>query len=117
MTRLNYVNWKRNLDIVLTTKGYKYILIEECPNLFTTNALRLERERYKKWVNDDEMARCYILVSMSSILQHHLKDHLSSTNMIVSLKKMFEEQGYLARQIAMIAKMTEETLKWMKELL
>ena len=33
----NYVDWKRNLDIVLTAKGYKYVLNEECPDLFAAN--------------------------------------------------------------------------------
>ena len=54
------MDWKRNLDIVLTTEGYKYILTEEHPDLYTTNAPRLERERYKKWVKADEMAQYYI---------------------------------------------------------
>ncbi len=30
LTGLNYVDWKRNLDIVLTLDGYKYVLTEPC---------------------------------------------------------------------------------------
>ena len=73
------MNWKRNQDIVVTT------------DLFAANALRLERERYKKWAKFDNMERWYILVLMSSILQHQLKDYLSATDMILSLKEMFGE--------------------------
>ena len=28
----NYVNWKRNSDIVLTTEEHKYVLAQPCPN-------------------------------------------------------------------------------------
>ena len=59
------------------------------------------------------MARCYILASMSSILQYQLKDYLSARDMILSLKEMFGEQGRPTRQIAMRTlmntKMTEGT--------
>ena len=51
------------------------------------------------------MARCYILASMSSVLQHQLKDYFSATDMILRLKEIFEEQGRPARQIVMRALM------------
>ena len=47
LTGPNYVNWKRNLDIVLIAEGYTYVLIEDCPYLLAANAPRLERERYE----------------------------------------------------------------------
>ena len=53
------MNWKKNLNIVLTTEGYKYILTEEHLDLYAANSPRLERERYEKWVKVDEMVRCY----------------------------------------------------------
>ena len=60
----------------------------------------------------DEMTR-YILASISSILQHQLKDYLSAIDMILSLKEIFGEQGQLSRHIAMRAlmntKIDEET--------
>ena len=47
------------------------------------------------------MARYYILASMSSVLQHQLKDYLSTKKIIMSLKEMLGEQGRPARQIFM----------------
>ena len=47
LTRPNYVDWKRNLDIVLTVEAYKYVLTEECLDLSIANAPRFKRERYK----------------------------------------------------------------------
>ena len=88
----NYVDWKKNLDIVLTAEEYKYILTKERPNIPATNAPRLKIERYEKLVKDDDMACCYILTLMSSILQHYLKDYFSARYMILSLKEMFGEK-------------------------
>ena len=79
------------MDIVLTTDGYKYILIEEHLDIFVANGPKAYIEIYEKWVEDDEMTHYYILVSMSSILQHQLKDYLSVRNMILSVKEMFGE--------------------------
>ena len=62
------MNWKKNRDIVLTAEGYNYVLTKERLDLPAVNAPGLEREQYKKWVKADEMAHCYILASMSSIL-------------------------------------------------
>ena len=68
LTRPNYVDCKRNLDIVLTTEGYKYVLTEKSSDLSAVNVPKLEREIYEMWVKADEMARYYILISVSSIL-------------------------------------------------
>ena len=38
LTRSNYVDWKRNLDIVLTTKEHKFVLYEPCPNFPSLDA-------------------------------------------------------------------------------
>ena len=27
----NYIDWKRNLDIVFTTEEYKFVLTQDCP--------------------------------------------------------------------------------------
>ena len=32
LTGSNYVDWKRNLDIVLTTEEHKYVLTQACPS-------------------------------------------------------------------------------------
>lgn len=37
LTSPNYVNWKRNLDIVFTTEGHKYVLTEACLDNIESN--------------------------------------------------------------------------------
>ena len=34
LTGPNYIDWKRILNLVLTTEGYKFVLTEKCPHSF-----------------------------------------------------------------------------------
>ena len=38
LTGSNYIDWKRNLDIVLTAKEHKYVLTQPCPNFPSLDA-------------------------------------------------------------------------------
>ena len=38
LTRSNYVDWKRNLDIILTVEEHKYVLSQPCPNFPSLDA-------------------------------------------------------------------------------
>ena len=38
LTGSNYVDWKINLDIVLTTKEHKYVLTQPCSNFPSLDA-------------------------------------------------------------------------------
>ena len=44
------------------------------------------------------MAKCYILASISNVLQHQMQDVELASDIMLSLKEMFGEQGRLARQ-------------------
>ena len=66
----NYIDWKRNQDIVLTAKDYKFVLTDLCPPKPHERATEHEAKPYEKWVKADEMSWYYILASMSNILQH-----------------------------------------------
>ncbi|XP_019242455.1 PREDICTED: uncharacterized protein LOC109222563 [Nicotiana attenuata] len=69
----NYVDWKRNLDIVLTVEGYKFVITEECP------------EKPKN----------------ATDVQHQFMG--SAYDTLESLKEMFGEQNRAAKQTAMKA--------------
>ena len=66
----NYVDLKRNLDIVLTVEEHKYVLTQPCPNFPSLDASLEEKQRYDCWHKSNEMAKCYILASISNVLQH-----------------------------------------------
>ena len=46
LTGSNYVDWKRNLDIVLIAEEHKYVLTQPCPNFPSLDAPSKEKQRY-----------------------------------------------------------------------
>ena len=44
LTGSNYVDWKRNLDIVLTVEEHKYVFSQSCPNFPSLDTL-LEKKQ------------------------------------------------------------------------
>ena len=44
------------------------------------------------------MAKCYILASILNVLQHQMQDVELASNIMLSLKEMFGEQGRSVRQ-------------------
>ena len=72
LTRSNYVDWKRNLGIVLTTEEHKYVLTQPCPSFPSSDAPLEEKQRYDHGQKSNKMAKCYILASISNVLQHQM---------------------------------------------
>ena len=70
LTGSNYVDWKRNLDIVLIAKEHKFVLNQPCPNFPSLDAPSGEKQQYDHWQKSNELAKCYILASISNVLQH-----------------------------------------------
>ena len=44
LTRSNYVDWKRNLDIILSTEEHKYVLTQPCPSFLSLDAPLEEKQ-------------------------------------------------------------------------
>ena len=88
----NYVDWKRNLIIVLTA---------ESPELALVDATDEQRDSFNKWHEADEMAKCYIMASMTNVLQKQCQGLVIAQDMMLHLKEMFGEQSRSARQTAM----------------
>jgi hypothetical protein len=113
LTGPNYIDWKRNLNLVLTAEGYKYVLIEECPPIPDSNTSKEDIQIYQDWCKADQMAKCYILASMSNVLQHQHERLPTAYDIMRNLKDMFEDQNRAGRQEAMRAllntKMAEGT--------
>ena len=60
LTGPNYIDWKRNLNLVLTAQEYKYVLVEVCPPTPGSDSSKEDVEAFQLWRKADEMARCYI---------------------------------------------------------
>ena len=93
----NYVDQKKNLDIVLTVEEHKFVLTKPCPSFPLLDALPKEKQRYDRWQKSNEMAKCYILASILNVLQHQMQDVELDSDIMLSLKEMFGEQGRSAR--------------------
>ena len=56
LTGPNYIDWKRNLDIVLTVEEYKYVLTEVCPYKPEDGSTdEVTIQAYQKWNKADKM--------------------------------------------------------------
>ena len=65
----NFADWKRNLLIVLPFEKHKYVLEKDCPPVPSENAPSAELMAYANWLDSNEIARCYMMASMNSVLQ------------------------------------------------
>ncbi|XP_063946437.1 uncharacterized protein LOC135151614, partial [Daucus carota subsp. sativus] len=108
LTGPNYIEWKRNLDIVLTAEEYKFCTYEPKPEQPAADAPDEEKEYYKRWTKADEMSRCYILAAMSGVLQHQHQAMATASDMLFNLKEHFGDQNRAARQVAMKALMNTQ---------
>ena len=65
----NFIDWKHNLNIVLTFKKHKCVLLEVCPPEFAANVAKDIRDAYEKWIGSNDIIRCYMLALTSNVLQ------------------------------------------------
>ena len=54
------------MNILLICENYHFVLREDCP---LANASRVVTERYDRWVNTNNKARCYLLAAMNEVLR------------------------------------------------
>ncbi|XP_059645969.1 uncharacterized protein LOC132289458 [Cornus florida] len=101
LTGSNFVNWKINLHIVLTAHEYKFVFTQECPPMPSPDDDQELKEMYEKWQKADEIAKCYILASMSNVLQHQHQSFVTAHDILLNLKEIFGEQSRAAQQVAM----------------
>ena len=89
------------MDIMLTAEGYKFVLTTPKPPEPEPEASKEVKEQFEKWTKANDMAKYYILVSMSNILQHQHQYFTVASDIMFNLREMFGLQGRLARQRAM----------------
>ena len=109
----NYIDWKRNLNLVLTAEDCNFVLTKICPLAPDSISEPENDTAYYKWCKADKMIRCYILASMSNVLQQQYERMLTAYDIIMNLKEIFGDQSRAGRQEAMRAllntKMVEGT--------
>ena len=88
LTEPNYVNWLRNLRIVLTQKKVSYILDTPALDSLEEDASEEDRTAYKIWKDDSVTIKCIMLVSMSNELQRQ-HENMDIFSIILNLKELY----------------------------
>ena len=70
-----------------------------------------EDAAYHKWQKADKLARCYILASMSNVLQQQHERMLTTYDILLNVKEMFGEHGRAARHVAVKALLNTKMAK------
>jgi gag-polypeptide of LTR copia-type len=65
---MNFMDWHRNLRIILKHEKKEYILTENPPNKPSDEAEKSVREKYNKFIDDELYVSCLMIVTMSSEL-------------------------------------------------
>ena len=92
LTGPNYLDWKRNLNLVLIAEGYKFVLTYVCPPAPDRNSSKEDVEAYQRWSKANKTARCYILSSMLNVLQQRHELMQTAYDIMLNLKEMFGDQ-------------------------
>ena len=89
----NFLDWSRNLRIVLKQDRKMYVLDNEIPNEpLANNAPRAERDAFSNHLNDFVDVTCLMLATMNSELQKQFEE-MEEFDMMVHFKGMFQEQA------------------------
>ena len=72
-----------------TTEDYKYILTQPYLDEPVEGSTNKERKAYDKWNKANEMAKCYIMASISNVLQTKHQEIITTKEIMNSLEIMF----------------------------
>ena len=93
LTGTNFLDWHRNLRIVLRQERKLYVLDEALPEEEPgASATKAQKDAYSKHLNDSIDVTCLMLASMNSELQKQFEE-MDAFMMIGQLKAMFQEQA------------------------
>ena len=86
----NFVDWMRNLCIVLVQEKIFYILDTPSLDSIRKDATEEERSTYKMWQNDSTTVKCIMLASMSNDLQRQYEE-INPQSILLNLKELYRE--------------------------
>ncbi|XP_047960001.1 uncharacterized protein LOC125205217 [Salvia hispanica] len=89
----------------------KFVLTTPQPPVPAANAAVGVQNAHKQWHKANEMAKCYMLVSMSSVLKHQHSAMATAAEIMQNLANLFGTQNQTAKSQAFRSMMT----KTMKE--
>ena len=96
LTGTNYVDWLRNLKIVLSQEKLSYILVTPDIEPVREDAIEEEKATYRMWQNDSLTVKCIILASMTNELQRQ-HESMEAHSILLNLKDLYREHSRTAR--------------------
>ena len=95
----------------LTPEDYKYVLTQPCPDESIEDSINKERKAYDKWNKANEIAKCYIMASICSVLQTKHQEMITAKEIMDSPERIFAKGARQARQVALCSIMFVEMKK------
>ncbi|KAK0585083.1 hypothetical protein LWI29_023200 [Acer saccharum] len=89
LTGVNYVTWKRKIGLLLQVEKHKFVLTTLKPPAPNNESNIVQRDEYEQWKTSNDMAKCYIMATISDMLQQQHEGMESAANMMMSLEEMF----------------------------
>ncbi|XP_052881000.1 uncharacterized protein LOC128289273 [Gossypium arboreum] len=89
---LNFLDWFRNLRIVLKQERKLYVIEKSLPDEPPANASRANKDAYKKHLDDMVDVGCLMLATMNPELQKQHED-MVAYDMIEHLKELYQGQA------------------------
>ncbi|GAV80917.1 UBN2_3 domain-containing protein [Cephalotus follicularis] len=97
LTGPNYVDWLRNVKIVLNFEDIDYVLEAPMPAPPAEDASTEDHDIYRKWVTNEKKARSYLMASMSNALQVQHESMRDSREVLPYLHELYGENSRNAR--------------------
>lgn len=95
LTGPNCLDWLRNLKIVLDSKNLTYALHNPLPIALAEATTQQEKDVYQKRMDDDLMARCYMMVFMSLELKKQHESMGSAYEIFLNIQKLYGKEFLL----------------------
>ncbi|KAK0607181.1 hypothetical protein LWI29_010824 [Acer saccharum] len=89
LTGDNYVTWKRKIGLLLQSEKHKFVLTTPKPPAPNNESSIMHKDEYEQWKTSDDMAKCYIMATISNVLQQHHEGMESVTDIMMSLEELF----------------------------
>ncbi|KAK8593674.1 hypothetical protein V6N12_045749 [Hibiscus sabdariffa] len=89
---INFLDWFRNLRIVLKQERKEHVIEEPVPDEPAANAPRADKDKFKKYMDDMVDVGCLMLATMDSELQKQ-HENMVAYEMIQNLKEIYEGQA------------------------
>ena len=90
MTRPDFLDWYRNVRIILKYEKTLYVLENPIPNVPIEDVIEEVRNKHQRYVDNKEHVACVMLVSISLKLQKQ-QENMHDYTITVHLKELFDE--------------------------